>query len=99
LGKTSERNAQALAAEILAVRTVIEQVLGRVHQLDPILGDAIESGIRDAAVQIRRMSTYPGKRISARQAARAFAEVEVLHLAILRRSHRRVRTAFANDNR
>jgi hypothetical protein len=98
LTKTSERNAQALA-ECLAVKTVIGQVLARVHQLDPVLADAIEGGIQDAAVQIRRMSTDPGKRISARQAARAIAEVEVLRSAILRRSHRQVRTAFANDNR
>ena len=96
LRKPSERKAQSLAADVLAIRAVVGQVLGRVHQLDPILAEAIQAGFEDAVAQIRRMATNPGKKISERQAAKAIAEVEVLHSAILRRSHRRARLAVAD---
>jgi uncharacterized protein YjbI with pentapeptide repeats len=48
----------ALAAEVLAVKTVIGQVLGRVHQLDPVLAEAIEGGIEDAQEVIRATVNY-----------------------------------------
>jgi hypothetical protein len=97
--KPSDRNAEDLAADVLAVKTVIGQVLGRVHQLDPILADAIEGGFEDAVVRIQKITTRLRSRISAERAARAVAVVEALRAAMRTRSHRRVVPRFANDNR
>jgi hypothetical protein len=61
LAKRFDRNANTLASEVLAIKTVIGQVLGRVHQLDPILAEAIEGGIEDAQNAIRAAATRARK--------------------------------------
>jgi hypothetical protein len=43
-----ERDDGTLAAEMLAVKTVIVHVLGRINQLDPVLAEAIQGGFEDA---------------------------------------------------
>jgi hypothetical protein len=88
----------ALAAEVLAVKTLIGQVLGRVHQLDPILAEAIQGGFEDAGNKIRRMAARSRKTVNADQAVRALSTIETLQAAVLGRSHRRVRPSVANDN-
>jgi hypothetical protein len=54
VAKGFEIDGRTLAAEVLAVRMVMAQVLGRIYQLDPILAEAIQGGFEDAVDQIRK---------------------------------------------
>jgi hypothetical protein len=97
LAKRFDRNAEALAAEVLAIKTVIGQVLGRVHQLDPVLAEAIEGGIEDAQEVIRAGAT--GGRKGADTIVKAISTVDSLRKAVLTRSRNHVHGVIANDNR
>jgi hypothetical protein len=99
LAKGFDRNAETLAAEVLAVKTVIGQVLGRVHQLDPVLAEAIQGGFEDAANEVRTMATIARKGTGANKLVRAIAAIESLQRAMLNRSHNRIPPTVANDNR
>ena len=92
-----DRNAEALTADIAAIKAVIAQVLGRIHELDPILGEAIEGGFEDAASEIRVLGARARKGTGANQFVRAIATTESLQAAALDRS--RLRPRAANDNR
>jgi hypothetical protein len=96
----SDRNAKALTADVVAIKAVIGHVLGRIHQLDPILADAIEAGFEDAAGEIRALGIRARKGTGANQVVRAIATIELLHAAMLdgRQSWIRVHPGGANDN-
>ena len=79
----SDRNAEALTADIVAIKTVIAQVLGRIHQLDPILAEAIEGGFEDAQSEIRALGTRARKGGGAKQVVSAIATIESLRAAAL----------------
>src|SRR5262249_11951350 len=91
-----DRNAEALTADIAAIQAVIAQVLGRIHELDPILGEAIEGGFKDAASEIRVLGARARKGTGANQFVRAIATIESLQAAALDRS--RLRPRATNDN-
>ena len=80
------RNAEALAADVLAVKTVFGQVLGRIHELDPVLAEAIEGGLEDAASEIRALATDARKGTGAKKFLSAIASIESLRAAVLSRS-------------
>jgi hypothetical protein len=86
----TDRNVEIIAAEVLAVKTVIGQVLGRVHQLDPVLAEAIEGGLEDAAREIRALAARTRKGTGATKVVRAIETVESLQTAVLNRSHNRI---------
>jgi hypothetical protein len=98
LAKRFDRNADTLASEVLAIKTVIGQVLGRVHQLDPVLAEAIEGGIEDAQKAISAAATMARKGTGAGTIVKAISTVESLRAAVLIRSRNPVRV-IANDNR
>ena len=77
----NDRNAGALAADIVAIKAVIAQVLGHIHQLDPVLAEAVEGGFEDAASEIRALGTRAGKGTGANQVVRAIATIESLQAA------------------
>jgi hypothetical protein len=99
LAKRFDRNADTLAPEVLAIKTVIGQVLGRVHQLDPVLSEAIEGGIEDAQSAIREAATRARKGTGAAAIVKAISTVESVREAVLTRSRNPVRRVIANDNR
>ena len=99
MAKRFDRNADALAAEVLAIKTVIGRVLGRVHQLDPVLAEAIEGGIEDAQEVIRATATAAGKGTDAGKIVKAISTVDSLRKAVLTRSRTHVHSSVANDNR
>jgi hypothetical protein len=101
LAKNSDRNAEAIAAVVFAVKVVIAQVLGRIRQLDPILAGAIDGGFEDAASAMRALGTSARKGTGANRIIRAIATIESLQAAALERSEVRnpVRPDIANDNR
>ena len=99
MAKRFDRNVNALAAEVLAIKTVIGQVLGRVHQLDPVLAAAIEGGIEDAQEVIRATATAAGKGTGAGKIVKAISTVDSLRKAVLTRSRTHVHSSVANDNR
>jgi hypothetical protein len=83
LAMSIERDDRPLAAELLALKTVMVHVLGRINQLDPVLADAIQGGFGDAAAQISKMVTQSGKGATSEHAAKAIAVVETLRAAML----------------
>jgi hypothetical protein len=83
LAMSIQTDDRAIAAELLAVKTVMAHVLGRINQLDPVLADAIQGGFGDAAAHINKMVTHSGKGATAERAARAIAVVETLRAAML----------------
>jgi hypothetical protein len=97
LTKRLDRNADALAAEVLAIKTVIGQVLGRVHQLDPVLAEAIEGGLDDAQEVIRAVATGARKGTGAGTTVKAISTVDSLRKAVLTRTRSRVHGVVAND--
>jgi hypothetical protein len=99
LPKGADRNAEALAAEVFAVKAVVGQVLGRIHQLDPVLAEAIEGGLEDAKEVICATATRARKGTSASKVVKAIATLEFLREAVLTRSRIPVRRVTANDNR
>ena len=99
MAKRFDRNVNALAAEVLAIKTVIGQVLGRVHQLDPVLAEAIEGGIEDAQEVIRAGATGARKGTDSGTIVKAISTVDSLRKAVLTRSRNHVHGVIANDNR
>jgi hypothetical protein len=87
---------QILAAEMLAVKTVMAHVLGRINQLDPILAQAIQRGFEDAADSIRKTAARSRKRAAADQAAKAIAVVEAVRAAT--KKYDRIRISVANEH-
>ena len=82
----SDWNVDALTADVVAIKAVIGHVLGRIHQLDPILAEAIEGGFEDAASEIRALGTRVRKgSTAANQVVRAIATIEFLKAAALDR--------------
>ena len=81
----SDRKAEALTADIVAIKAVIAQILGRIHQLDPILAEAIEGGFEDAASEIRALGTRARKGTGANRVVRAIATIESLQAVALDR--------------
>jgi hypothetical protein len=71
---------------------------GRVHQLDPILAEAIEGGIEDAQNAIRAAATRARKGTGAGTIVKAISTVESLREAVLTRSRSPVRRVIANHN-
>ena len=80
-----------MALELLAIKAVITQVLGRIHQLDPILAEAIE-GVEDAISEVRALGTEARKGTDANKVLKAIATIESLQAAAL---NRRVRPGIA----
>jgi hypothetical protein len=95
----SDWNVDALTADVVAIKAVIGHVLGRIHQLDPILAEAIEGGFEDAAGEIRALGIR-ARSEGANQVVRAIATIELLHAAMFdrRQSWIRVHPGGANDN-
>jgi hypothetical protein len=90
-------DARTLAAEMLAVKTVIAHVLGRIDQLDPVLAEAVRAGFEDAANQIRK--TRAKSRTNSEQAIKALAIIEALRAATFSKMDDRDRSSVANDNK
>jgi hypothetical protein len=90
-------DARTLAAEMLAVKTVIAHVLGRIDQLDPVLAEAVRAGFEDAANQIRK--TGAKSRTTSEQAIKAIAIIEALGAATFSKIGDRDRSSVANDNK
>jgi hypothetical protein len=81
-----------MALELLAIKAVIAQVLGRIHQLDPVLAEAIEGGFEDAISEVRSLGTEARKGTSVNKVLKAIATIESLQAAAL---DRRVRPSVA----
>jgi hypothetical protein len=81
-----------MAPELLAIKAVIAQVLNRIHQLDPILAEAIEGGFEDAISEVRALGTEARKSTGANKVLKAIATIESLQAAAL---DRRVRPGVA----
>jgi hypothetical protein len=96
---SAERDARTLAAEMLAVKTVIAHVLGRIDQLDPVLAEAIQGGFEDAANQIRKTAAKSRTKVTSEQAIKALAVVEALRAATFNKMGNRIRASVANDNK
>jgi hypothetical protein len=77
----TDRNAAALTADMVAIKAVIAQVLGPIHQLDPILAEAIEGGFEDAASEVGALGLR-----ARNQVVKAIATIESLQAAALDRS-------------
>jgi len=78
-----EKEGRTLGAEVLAVKTVMANILARIARLDPMLADAIRGGFGDASDKIRKMVSRSGKRESSDQAIKALAVVETLRASII----------------
>jgi hypothetical protein len=91
-----ERDARTLAAEMLAVKTVMAHVLGRIDQLDPVLAEAIQGGFKDAADQIRKTAAESRTNVTSEQAVKALAVVEALRAATFNKMGNRIRPSVAN---
>jgi hypothetical protein len=100
LAKNFDRNAETVAADVFALKVVIAQVLGRIHQLDPILAEAIEGGFQDAASAMRALGTSARKGTGANRIVRVIATIESLQAATLERSQVRdpARSGVGHDN-
>lgn len=94
-----ERDDRTLAAEMLAIKTVMAHVLGRIDQLDPVLAEAVQAGFEDAADQIRKRAAKSRTKVTSEQAIRALAVVEALRAATFRKMGDRIRPSVANDNK
>jgi hypothetical protein len=73
------------ALELLAIKAVIAQVLGRIHRLDPILAEAIECGFEDAISEVRALGTEARKGTGTNKVLKAIATIESLQEAALNR--------------
>ena len=98
MAKNPDLNAEALAADVLAVKAVIGQVLGRIHELDPVLADAIDGGFEDAASEIRARAAGARKGTGAKKVVSAITTIESLWAAVLSRSVNHDQPTVANDN-
>jgi hypothetical protein len=65
-----------LAAEMLAVKSVMAHVLGRINQLDPVLAEAIQGGFEDAEGKIRKTMAKSRQRVTSDQGVKALAVIE-----------------------
>jgi len=72
-----------LAAEPMAIQTIIVNVLGRIGDADPRLRDAIRAGFDDAASQIESLAIKLGKASSPDHAVKALGIVEQLRAATI----------------
>jgi hypothetical protein len=90
---------RALAAEMLAVKTVMAHVLGRIDQLDPVLAEAVRAGFEDAANQIRKTAAKSHTKVTSEQAIKALAIIEDLRAATFSKMGNRDRSSVANDNK
>jgi hypothetical protein len=89
---------RALAAEMLAVKTVMAHVLGRIDQLDPVLAEAVRAGFEDAANQIRKTAAKSRTKVTSEQAIKTLALIEALRAATFRKMGNPARSSVANDN-
>ena len=89
---------RTLAAEMLAVKSVMAHVLGRINQLDPVLAEAIQGGFEDAEGKIRKTMAKSRQRVTSDQGVKALAVIEVLRATTFRRAENRSRSSVANDN-
>jgi hypothetical protein len=99
LAKSLESEPRTLAADVLAVRTVLAHVLGRIYQLDPILAEAIQNGFEDAVDEIRKTAAKSRTRMTSHQVVEALAAVEALRAVLSNRSDNRGHPSVANDNK
>jgi hypothetical protein len=101
LAKEFDRNAETVAADVFAVKAVIAQVFGRIHQLDPILAEAIEGGFEDATSVMRALGASACKGTTRTRSSGRSLPIEALQAAALERSRVRDRVPpeVANDNR
>jgi hypothetical protein len=97
LAKSPETEPGTLAADILAVRTVLAHVLARIYRLDPILAEAIQDGFEDAVDKIRK--TKSRARVTSHQLVEALAAVEALRAVLSNKSDNRGHPSVANDNK
>src|SRR3979409_1853172 len=93
-----ERDDGTLAAEMLAVKTVIVHVLGRINQLDPVLAEAIQGGFEDAKEKIRKTTAKSHKKVTSDQTVKVLAVVEALRAGVFSKTNNRIRSSVANDN-
>jgi hypothetical protein len=89
---------RTLAAEILAVKTVMAHVLGRINQLDPVLAEAIQGGFEDAEKKIRKTMVKSRQSVTPGQGIKALAVIEALRTITFSRTENRIRSSVANDN-
>jgi hypothetical protein len=82
---------------MLAVKTVMAHVLGRINQLDPVLAEAIQGGFEDAEDNIRKTMVRSRRRVSG-QEVKALAVIEALRAMTFSRTENRIRSSVANDN-
>jgi hypothetical protein len=90
---------RTLAAEMLAVKSVMAHVLGRINQLDPVLAEAIQGGFEDAEGKIRKTMAKSRQRVTPDQCVKALAVIEALRATTFCRAENRSRSSVANDNR
>ena len=92
-------DARTLAAEMLAVKTVMAHVLGRIDQLDPVLAEAVRAGFEDAANQIRKTAAKSRTKVTSEQAIKALAIILALRAATFSKMDNPARSSVANDNK
>jgi hypothetical protein len=88
---------RTLAAEILAVKTVMAHVLGRISQLDPVMAEAIQGGFEDAENEIRKTMVKSRQRVTPGQCIKALAIIEALRATTFSVTENRIRSSVAND--
>jgi hypothetical protein len=96
----TEEKIRALAAEMLALETVISRVLDRISRLDPVLAAAIRAGFEDAADDLESLATKSGQTTSSKRAVKALAVIETLRPVHQRAKFaRRLTTAKSRSER
>jgi hypothetical protein len=83
---------------MLAVKTVMVHVLGRISQLDPVMAEAIQGGFEDAENAIRKTMVKSRQRVTPGQGIKALTAIEALRTTTLSKTESRIRSSVANDN-
>ncbi len=78
-----DKEITALAAETLALQTILTSVLNRLGATDPRIGEAIRGGFDDAASFVENMAIKFGKSASPEHSVKALGIVEQLRTATL----------------
>jgi hypothetical protein len=78
-----EHEINSLAAETLAIQTLLTHVLGRLAQADPQMYAAIKAGFDDAASDAENTAIKFGKTASPHHIVKALGIIEALRTATL----------------
>ncbi len=79
----TEKEINSLAAETLALQTVLTHILDRISQADARLASAIREGFSDAASDVEDLAIKFGKAASPHHTVKALGTVETLRAATL----------------